>query len=190
LKKYNFVYITTNIVNSKIYIGVHSTNNIDDGYLGSGTNLKKSIKKYIKENFIREVLYYFDTIEECYQKELEIVNVDFIKNDNNYNISIGGNGGALFAGHKHSEESKNKISEKLKGKMLSDYTKKKISKNHGTAITIKSINILNGVKTIHKTLNNLLNFLDINYYYYMKSINSHGIILSNKNQTLYLLEVL
>lgn len=52
----HLVYQTTNKLNNKIYIGVHSTKNINDGYLGSGTALKKAVKKYGKQNFKRIIL--------------------------------------------------------------------------------------------------------------------------------------
>lgn len=55
---YHIVYLTTNLVNNKIYIGVHSTYDLNDDYLGSGFALKKAINKYGKEKFKREILFY------------------------------------------------------------------------------------------------------------------------------------
>jgi hypothetical protein len=62
-KKYFFVYKTTNKKNGKFYIGIHSTNDLNDGYLGSGTILKSSIKKNGKENFKLEYLEFFEKSE-------------------------------------------------------------------------------------------------------------------------------
>ena len=50
-KSYHFLYKTTNLINNKYYYCVHSTKNLNDGYLGSGKYLKRSINKYGKENF-------------------------------------------------------------------------------------------------------------------------------------------
>ena len=59
-KKYNFVYKTTNLLNDKYYIGVHSTNNLDDGYIGCGVKSQsyaKSSKEYgLKSAFINAVV--------------------------------------------------------------------------------------------------------------------------------------
>lgn len=91
--KYHIIYKTTNLVNNKIYIGAHSTNDIADGYIGSGKMLHLAIKKYGLENFKREVLHMFNSPEEMFEKETEIVNEEFIGRSDVYNIVTGGFGG-------------------------------------------------------------------------------------------------
>lgn len=92
MKKYHVVYKTTNLINNKIYIGLHSTNKIDDNYLGSGWVLKSAIKKYGKENFIKEILFTFKTRKEARVKESELVNECFCKRPDTYNLTVGGMG--------------------------------------------------------------------------------------------------
>jgi len=92
-KKHYLVYKTTCLVNGKIYIGKHETDNLDDGYLGSGKLLRRAIEKYGEQNFKREILFECSTKEEMNAKEAEIVNEDFLKRDDVYNIKLGGDGG-------------------------------------------------------------------------------------------------
>lgn len=107
------VYLTTNLksqVNglNRIYIGVHKTENPDifDGYLGCGvwanqpstykypkTPIQYAIKKYGVKAFKRQILYIFDTMKEAYNKEAEIVDINFIKLSHVYNVCVGGIGG-------------------------------------------------------------------------------------------------
>jgi hypothetical protein len=62
--KYNFVYITTNLINSKQYISDHSCDNMEkDYYFGSGKLIIKAFKKYTRTNFKREILQFFETKE-------------------------------------------------------------------------------------------------------------------------------
>lgn len=84
------VYQITNKVNGMIYVGVHCTDNINDGYYGSGTNIQKAIELEGKENFIKEILFEFDNKEDMLLKEAEIVNLEFILRKDTYNIQLGG----------------------------------------------------------------------------------------------------
>lgn len=62
MKKYNYGYKITNTENGKFYYGIHSTDNPDDGYFGSGTAIKKAITKYGKDSFQKEVVRMFKTL--------------------------------------------------------------------------------------------------------------------------------
>jgi glycine cleavage system H lipoate-binding protein len=90
MKKYHYLYKITNIINNKYYIGVHSTNNLDDKYFGSGTAIKNAIKKYGIENFKKEVIEFFDTAEEKWLPEIKYVTLDVTKDKNSYNMAPGG----------------------------------------------------------------------------------------------------
>jgi hypothetical protein len=61
---YYILYETTNLVNGKKYRGIHKTENLEDGYLGSGYALLESVNKYGKENFTREVLRFCESYDE------------------------------------------------------------------------------------------------------------------------------
>jgi len=112
-KKYNLVYKTVNLVNDKIYIGVHCTDDLDDGYLGSGKLLKRAIKKYGRKIFKRYTLHDFITAEHAYGVEEIIVDKYFILRDDNYNTAVGG--GLPFKDRRHTKESKQKIGAAHKG---------------------------------------------------------------------------
>ncbi len=99
------VYQTINIVNNKIYVGIHKTKDPSkfDGYIGNGVNInypstymnpkypfQKAVKKYGTSNFKRSILFIFDNELEASNKEKEIVNKQFIQRSDTYNIALGG----------------------------------------------------------------------------------------------------
>lgn len=86
------IYKITNIISGKYYIGAHKTKNINDSYMGSGKYLKRAIKKYGIENFKKEILFELENEIEMFNMEKELVNEDFLKNKNVYNITTGGFG--------------------------------------------------------------------------------------------------
>jgi len=129
-----YAYKITNITNNKFYVGVHSAHNFDDGYFGSGLVIKKAIKKYGKENFIKEILQCFVSKEEMYAYEKNFITEAFLQNPLVYNIACGGSGGSIeqnrksFTG-KHTAETKAKISAANKGRIHTKETKVKLKAN-------------------------------------------------------------
>jgi hypothetical protein len=95
LKKYHYLYKTTNLLNGMFYIGIHSTNNLNDGYLGSGKRLKRSITKYGKENFKLEIIEFFDNRDLLVEKEKKLVNNELLRNPNCLNLRPDGEGGFI-----------------------------------------------------------------------------------------------
>lgn len=93
METYFYLYQITNLVNGKIYVGVHRTKNIDDGYFGSGKALKNAVAKYGLENFKKEILEKFSTAEEMFSREKEVVTEEFIAREDVYNLRRGGLGG-------------------------------------------------------------------------------------------------
>jgi hypothetical protein len=92
-RKFHTVYQATNLINNKIYVGAHSTDELNDNYYGSGTNIARAIEKYGKESFKKDILHIFENPEEMFSKEKEIVTPEFLKRPDVYNIVEGGYGG-------------------------------------------------------------------------------------------------
>ena len=82
----HFIYLTTNTINGKRYVG--KTNGKNPKYLGSGLNLDRAIKKYGIENFVREIL---EEADESVINEREVFWIAKLKPE--YNIAEGGSGG-------------------------------------------------------------------------------------------------
>lgn len=135
-----YLYKTTNTVNGKYYYGVHYDNPDKkyDYYLGSGRRLHRAIKKYGRSKFVREILERFQTQEEAYRREEEVVTAELVKDPMCYNEKIGGRGG--MRGRKMPEEEKLRISKKLQGRKLSPETiAKLVAKNKGRKRTPEQI---------------------------------------------------
>ena len=127
-----YIYLTTNLINNKKYIGQH-TGELNDSYLGSGVHFLRAVKKYGKENFKKEILEICKT-----QEELDLAEKKWIKkynailDENFYNIAEGGLGGNPCAGLTEEQELKRrrKISEAMKGEKNPFYQKGFHKENH------------------------------------------------------------
>lgn len=133
------VYIHINKINGKVYIG--QTKNGENPEIRWGVNgvhykanehFYSAIQKYGWDNFTHEIIASNLTQDEAnHFEELLIREFDSTNPKSGYNIALGGNNCP------HSEETKRKISDSLKGKpsshkgkLHSDETKKKMSDSH------------------------------------------------------------
>lgn len=99
-----YTYKITNNLNDKMYIGCHKTKRLNDSYMGSGKAIKAAIKKYGKHNFTKEILAFHSTEEQMFNHEKQLVDVDFIKREDTYNIVEGGKGGFTYVNEVISKE--------------------------------------------------------------------------------------
>ena len=129
-RKYYFVYKTTNVLSNRYYIGMHSTDNLDDGYLGSGKRLRYSINKYGVENHKREIIEFLPDRKTMIQKEIEIVNLNEIAKVECMNLMVGGQGGRGFTIEQQKKNAKK--SNKKQRKLHKD---KEWAKRKGERIT-------------------------------------------------------
>lgn len=121
----HIVYKTTNTTNGKFYIGKHSTDNIDDGYIGSGVILSLAVKKYGKDKFVREVIKEFGDEASAYQFERELIEAIGLDPTKCYNACKGGVG--FWKGMTHTPEARAKISASNTGKRHSPEAREKMS---------------------------------------------------------------
>lgn len=124
---YFYLYKITNLLNNKFYIGVHSTKNLDDGYMGSGKRIRAAINKYGLENFKKDILEYFESSTEMFLREKEIVTNEFLMQENSYNLCTGGFGGFNYI-------NSNKLNDRT-GCSFSDEQKKNIGMGVVNSIT-------------------------------------------------------
>lgn len=111
------IYKVTNLLNKKFYIGKDINNSPE--YFGSGTLIKKAIKKYGKENFSKEILEFCDNESKLNEREkFWIKELNAIKEG--YNLTEGGTGGDTYSNNPRKLE----ISEKLKKRIVSEEIKK------------------------------------------------------------------
>lgn len=125
---YGFIYVTTNLINGKMYVGQRKINKKDSHwktYLGSGKILKNAIKKYGKENFDRKIIAIaFDKNELNWLEYFYTRRFDCVDSNVWYNIIYGGKCGGGMKGRKFTEEHIKKLSESKKGEKNPNYGKK------------------------------------------------------------------
>lgn len=109
-KIFNYVYKITRSFDEAYYYGIHSTDDLNDGYFGSGPSIIESCEKYGKETHSKCDIAFFTTRTETLQYESELVNERTLCDDKCLNRVVGGGSFPLS----YSDDMKKKMSEKSK----------------------------------------------------------------------------
>jgi hypothetical protein len=181
---YHFTYITICDINSKFYIGKHTTTDFNDNYLGSGTLLFTAIKKYGKQSFTRYIVQFYLTEEDAFIGEANLVNEDVIKVykdelDMTYNLKAGGTGGnralcvesrnkisnAIKEAYRNRPEIKDKIREALKEVRDSKQYKEKMGKISSERQATRPLYLPNSTEIVEIHKDDILSKLKEGYRY-------------------------
>lgn len=138
MEKIGYVYLTTNLVNGKQYVGQHLHDDFDVKYKGSGHYIKKAFDKYGWDNFDCKVICWCATQTQLNEAEDNYIKLLDTMVPNGYNLKGGGANGRFsdearkncseaHKGFKHTEESRQKMSEVQKGHITSTETREKIA---------------------------------------------------------------
>lgn len=119
---YFIIYKTTNVLTDEFYIGKHCTENLNDGYIGTGMTILKKIKQFGKQHFYRNILEFCNSYDELNEAEKRWLTEDVMNDPRCYNNQTGGDDEFV-----QSSTTREKISFSNKGKTLSEETKRKIS---------------------------------------------------------------
>lgn len=149
------VYLTTNLINKKIYIGVHECKEHETSfYIGNGvyntqpstymhpkTKFQAAVKKYGPKNFKRVTIKEFDNDDDAYFLESELVDKEFLKRPDVYNMVLGGKGGDI------AENAKTCYQYDLNGNFIKEYSSQaKAADSVGRVLSTIRYAIINKVK--------------------------------------------
>ena len=157
-KKYHFIYKTTCEITGKYYVGMHSSDSLEDGYLGSGKILGYSRAKYGDENHTREILEHCESREQLRSREKEIVNEELLKDPLNINIKYGGEGGWDQINKKLSK--KQRISNGRKGGKKGGWIGGKITHEKNFRSILASLKRKNTIKERYGSFETYAKFLN------------------------------
>lgn len=131
---YGYIYLTTNNINGKMYVGQKVSKRYVSTYYGSGKLLKEAIKEYGKDNFSNKIIDTADSATELADKERFYV--EYYKSrygDECYNMVSGGGGNSIrYLSDSEYEEFREKMTKINKERCSQEDFKQKISKASST----------------------------------------------------------
>lgn len=146
-----YIYLTTNLIDGKKYIGKRQKPKFDKNYIGSGKYLKNAIKAHGKENFKCVLIEECFTVKELCDKEQYWIDYhNAVEDPMYYNLAKGGSGGQTPC----KESTKLKISKANSGKIRSKEAREKYKQN-----CLNTFWINNGTSHKRVTLEESKNYL-------------------------------
>lgn len=146
---YGYIYLTTNLINGKKYIGQHQATEFDKNYSGSGKLIKQAFKKYGRSNFKTELIESCNNQDELNKREKYWIGYYKADESNDfYNISNGGASG--FGGLVGDKNPAKRLDVREKMSKNHHNVKKENNPNYGKQMTdeqkqkISQARILNG----------------------------------------------
>lgn len=143
-KTIHYIYKTTCLITGRYYIGMHSTCNLNDGYMGSGKRLRYSLRKHGVENHKKEILEFFDSRELLVEAEKKVITADMLNDNMCMNLKAGGEGGLMWLSEIHKKKIGEGTTKWLNEKWSDNVYRKKRAKEAG--IRMKKLNQLGKVK--------------------------------------------
>ena len=133
------------MITNRYYIGMHSTDNLNDGYMGSGKRLWRSFNKYGRDKHTVEILEFLPNRLELKAREKELVNEETLKDCLCMNLVIGGDGGNIkisdcVKGGKNSRNTVWVINGEKNRELLIKLTMERLSQKKYMDIVLKNIN--------------------------------------------------
>lgn len=86
--KFGYIYLITDTLHNKQYVGQRRGYKLDENYYGSGRIIQDLIKKYGTTIFEREIIDYASSQEELSQKEVEYIERYNTLYPNGYNLTL------------------------------------------------------------------------------------------------------
>jgi hypothetical protein len=130
-----YLYELKNLINGKIYVGVHKTATIDDGYMGSGKVSKVAIEKHGIENFSKTILEEFENAEQMFAREAEVVNEAFLAREDVYNLRRGGTGGFDYINSSPGVDESRRLGGKVRAALNKEYKLRQYSPTYVSAFS-------------------------------------------------------
>jgi hypothetical protein len=119
-RKHHFIYKTTRTTDGRYYIGMHSTDDMNDGYLGSGVHLRRSVNRHGREAHTREILEILPTRAALVARERELVDEAVVADPLSFNMIVGGSDGPRNEGKPRSAESRARSRDSMLGRLAGE----------------------------------------------------------------------